>query len=337
MQFPALLISDLHLVDKPDAAYRWTLFEWLHQTIKEEKVKFLYVLGDLTDAKDNHSAELVNRVVNEIDRLTKAFPNLQIVILAGNHDWLKAGHEFFKFLNVIKNVVYINKPTEDPDVHGPLTYYLPYSKNPAKDWEGLDFSHYEFLFMHQTIKGAVSSNGQEMEGENLPKLDAGKVYSGDIHVPQVIGGVEYVGSPYHVHFGDNFKPRCVLLESKRRAVDLHFETISRVTVKVGSLDELYNRRDEFKAGDQVKLRIELSEADKHGWSKTKRQAANWLLEQGCLVHGVELIVVKSTRRRVDGLSGHQPCYSPSEAITRFVEAEALGGDALEIAMEVIEP
>ncbi len=321
-------------MDKPDAAYRWTLFDWLHQTIREEKVKVLYILGDLTDAKDYHSAELVNRIVHEIDRLTKAFPNLQIVILAGNHDWLKAGQEFFKFLNVIKNVTYITRPTEDPDVHGPATFYLPYSKNPAKDWANFDFSHYQFLFMHQTIKGAVSSNGQEMEGENLPKLDAGKVYSGDIHVPQIIGGVEYVGSPYHVHFGDKFKPRCVLLESARRAVDLHFETISRVTVKVSSLSELH--RMTFRPGDQVKLRIELSEEDKHGWSKIKRQGANWLQEQGCIVHGVELIVVKSTRRRVDGLSGSKPAYSPSEAITRFVEAEELGGDALEIAMEVIE-
>lgn len=318
----------------PDAEYRWTLFDWLIETCRSEKVKTLTILGDLTDAKDHHSAELVNRIVFTIDKLTKALPAMRIIILAGNHDWLKAGHEFFKFLSLLKNVTYITAPTEDQDVTGPATFYLPYSKNPAKDWESFDFSHYQFLFMHQTVKGALSSNGQEMEGENLPALNAGKVYSGDIHVPQVIGDVEYVGSPYHVHFGDKFKPRCVLLESERRAVDLHFETISRVTIKVRGIDEL--RRLKFRPGDQVKLRIELSEADKHGWSKIKRQGADWLIEQGCSVHGVELIVVKSSRRRVEGLSGHQPAHSPSEAVTRFVEAEELGGDALDIAMELIE-
>ena len=331
MQFPTLIVSDLHLTDNPGHEYRWGLFPWLHERLKEEKVKTLLILGDMCDQKDHHSAELVNRMAKEMNALRKMVP--RIVILMGNHDFLKAGHMYFKFLEMLPGVEVITKPMEDPDLNGPLTFYLPYSKNPARDWAGFDFSHYAYLFMHQTVKGAISSNGQAMEGEELPALNAGKVYSGDIHVPQIIGSVEYAGSPYHVHFGDKFKPRCILLDHGGKAIDLHFKTISRVTVKVKSLAAL--KRLDFKPLDQVKLRIELSEADKHDWSKIKRDGVAWLKEQGAVVQGVELIVVKSTRRLLTGSNADVLACSPSDTVTRFVELEELGGEALDIALDLI--
>lgn len=288
------------------------------------------ICGDLTDAKDNHSAELVNRVVNAI-RLLKVDA---IKILVGNHDWLKEGQEYFRFLNVLPNVQYINRPTEDPDVKGIPTFYLPYSKNPARDWAGMDFSHYDLLFLHQTVKGAITSNGQEMDGEEMPALNAAKVYSGDIHVPQKCGPVEYIGSPYHVHFGDAFKPRCVLLERGGRAVDLHFETISRVAITVNSIAEL--RRQDLRAGDQVKVTVELAEAERHDWAKIKREALELLKKRGVEVHGLKLMVRKPANQRQERAKRATLALSPAEIVSRFIEAEELGGEALAAALEVIE-
>lgn len=263
-----------------------------------------------------------------------SIPVEDVKILVGNHDWLKQGQEFFRFLNHLPHVQYINKPTEDQDLEGPLTFYLPYSKNPMRDWSGMDFSHYEYLFMHQTMSGSISSNGQAMEGDEMPELNAGKVWSGDIHVPQVIGPVEYCGSPYHVHFGDKFKPRCVLIEKGGRTVDLHFETISRVVVKVSSLREL--KRMTFRAGDQVKLRIELSEAEKHEWSKLRRECVNFLKDAGVVVASVELIVKRSSRRLLEGLSTGRVSHSPADELKRFVMAEELGADALDFGLNILE-
>lgn len=261
-------------------------------------------------------------------------PSLRIVILTGNHDWLKAGQEYFRFLNAFPNVEFITEPTEDRETTGPLAYFLPYSKSPAKDWQNLDFSHYDYLFMHQTVSGSISSNGQIMDGDPLPPLNAGKVYSGDIHVPQVIKGVEYVGSPYHVHFGDEFKPRAVLIERNRNAVDLHFETIRRVTIKVAGLREL--RKLKFRSGDQVKLRVELSEAEAHDWSRIRREAAAILREAEVVIAGIELIVVKVNRRISLRESRKRQALSPADSILRFVETEELGAEALDAAMEIIE-
>jgi DNA repair exonuclease SbcCD nuclease subunit len=337
MRLPALLITDLHLVESPSTEYRWGLFPWLHETIKEEKVKTLCILGDLTDAKDNHSAALTNRVAKEIRALGEL---CRVLVLTGNHDWLKDGQEFFRFLGMLPNVSFITDPWEDEDVEGPSAYFLPYSKNPAKDWAGLDFSHYEHLFMHQTVKGAVSSNGQLMDGEPLPPLNAAKVWSGDIHVPQVIttdlGTVEYVGSPYQVHFGDNFKPRAVLIEKNGNYVDLHFKTVGRRSIRVKSLEELEEVLvDTTRPKDQAKVTIQLAESEKHEWSRIRRAALAMLTEFAIDVHGIALDVQRSSRR-IDNEEAAKPRLNPSDSVFRFVRDEELTGDALDIALEVIE-
>lgn len=330
MQYPALIVTDLHLTDDPSTEYRWGLFPWLNEQIKEHRVRSLLVLGDVTDAKDAHRSALVNRVVSSFSSLRID----DITILAGNHDWLKQGEEFFRFLNLLPNIKFITQPYEDFTKGGPLAYFLPYSKNPYKDWSGMDFSHYDLLFMHQTIKGAVASNGQEMDGEELPDFSGPRVYSGDIHVPQTIGGLTYVGSPYHVHFGDNFKPRAILLDRNGVEHDLHFETIKRVVIKATSLQEL--RRKRLRAGDQVKLRVELSEAEKHQWHRIRREAVEYLEACQVSVHGVELIVAKANKRvEVGGRQG-RALLSPQELITRFVDREELGANILDAALDIME-
>lgn len=331
MRFPVLITTDVHLVESPAAEYRWELFPWINQQIKEHGVKSVRILGDITDAKDNHSAALVNRVVAGI----KSIECDDVKVLAGNHDWLKQGEEFFRFLNHIPGVEFITKPTEE-QAYGKEALnclYLPYSKNPSRDWANFDFSHYDYVFIHQTISGAIASNGEAMDGEPLPDLSAaGRVYSGDIHVPQRIKGVTYIGSPYHVHFGDDFKPRVLLLGRRGDETWLHMPSPRRVVVKVRHLREL--RRVELQPGDQVKLRMVLKEEDKHSWARLKREAVTILEERGVVVHGTELSLDREAARwNPDELAS--TAYTPEELVKRYVETEELGGDAFEIAMEVI--
>lgn len=328
MKLPALITTDLHLTDHPSTAYRFGLFKWINEQIDERGLESVLILGDITDAKDNHPASLVNKITDAICSI-----NADVFMLAGNHDWLLKGQEFFRFLNVIPGINFITAPKEGPDIKVPCMY-LPYSKNPAKEWAGFDFSHYEFLFMHQTIKGAIASNGQAMEGEELPALNAGKVYSGDIHVPQTLNGVTYIGSPYHVHFGDNFTPRVLMLDRQGKEHWLHYPAPKRVVVKASSLEEL--RGVELDLDDQVKLRMCLDDSDKHAWLRIKREAVAHLEGMGVLVHGVELEVKKSTTRVRVGQRPALTQLTPAELITKFVEAEDLDGMTFDAAMDVIE-
>ena len=334
MKLPALLTADLHLTGNPRDEYRWGLFPWLVEVSKDEQARSIVISGDTLDAKDYHSATLLNRVVDAIASLRSGTVE-DVYVLMGNHDYLVGGQPYLKFLNHIPGIRYIWKPTEDHDVEGPPAFFLPHTKTPAADWRGMDFSHYQYLFMHQTIKGAISSTGMALEGEDIPALNAGKVYSGDIHVPQVCGQLEYIGSPYHVHFGDKFEPRCILLDRRARAEDLYFPTTSRVTVKVQSLREL--RRQRFAKGDQVKLRIQLTESERYDWQRIRREAVAWLADQGAQVCGVELLTA-TARRTIASLDvkARARGFSTQEAVERFVLHEEMGADALQLGLDLVE-
>lgn len=334
MKLPALLTADLHLVVDPACAYRWELFPWLRQTIKDERVKTLCILGDMVDRKDNHPAALVNRLCDELQKTIKE-TGVEIIAMPGNHDWLKEGEEFWAFLRHMDGIHYPVTPWEHPDPKGALALFLPFSRDPKREWAELrTLDQYDFVFMHQTINGAIASTGERLKGEDLPDIfdGVGKIYSGDIHVPQIVEGVEYVGSPYHVHFGDNFKPRVVLLETIGRAADLHIPNMPhRVTLTVRSVAKLWDELGALKRGDQVKVRIELRPEERYEWAATRRAAVDMVRDEGMLLHGVELIAIGGDGQRIThNRAVRLARASPEEALERYVEDEELGGDALEI-------
>lgn len=292
----------------------------------------MIITGDLTDRKDYHPAVLTNRIVKEVLTLRAAVD--EVIILMGNHDYLLEGHSYFSFLSSYAGVHFVTKPTEFMLDGGPSAYFLPHTKTPAKTWAGMDFSHYDLLFMHQTVTGSVASNGQVMDGEEMPPLNAGRVFSGDIHVPQKIGPVEYIGSPYHVHFGDRFKPRCLLIDRKLRQHDLHFETISRIAITAQGVDDL--RRLKLRPGDQVKVKVKLAEAEAPEWSARRRAIADYLRRQEVELHGIELEVEKSARvlrRLLPGQASRK--VSAPDAVLGFVERNALGADAADAGLEIL--
>jgi hypothetical protein len=299
----------------------------------------LLFLGDLTDAKDYHSSSLVNGVVAGIQRLRTLVPSIRI--LMGNHDYLRRDHAYFAFLSAIPGVRFITRPWDDmgETSDGPACMFLPHTRTPSKDWATLDLeTHFTYVFMHQTVGGSVASNGMKMEDEGVPEIKGPKVYSGDIHVPQVIKGVEYVGSPYHVHFGDDFKPRCLLLDKRNRPVDLSTVGVfpRRVKVKVETLRQLKQLKDKLERGDHVKLHITLDAADAHDWARIKREAMSWLDGVGAEVHGIGL-EVRASAASIADLSAPKPkWFSDDEVVEQFVRAEDLGADVLEAGLRAMK-
>lgn len=333
MLLPALLTADLHLTASPKDEYRWRLFDYLVDQCRAEQVKTMVILGDLTDSKDYHPSSLTNRIVREISRLSAVVD--RVIILMGNHDYLRAGHAYFEFLSYLPKVEFVAESTDYVLDDGPAAIFLPHTKTPNKDWEGLDLTHYNYAFIHQTVGGAIASNGMAMTDEGVPKIVGPKVYSGDIHVPQVIREVEYVGSPYHVHFGDRFKPRLVLLDRRNRAVDLHFASVERTSIQVAGLRDL--KRLELRPGDQVKLTVNLAPAEKHEWARIKREALKWLEAAEVEVHGINLVVeAANASTKALGASAPRITATDEEVVERFVRNDELGGDALEMGRELLK-
>jgi len=327
-------VSDLHLTSNPRDEYRWGLFDWIGVQCRNEQVKTLCILGDLTDAKDYHSSTLTNRVVSSIAQIAAA--GMRVIVLMGNHDYLRAGHAYFEFLNAYPGVTFVTKPWEDLS-DGAACLWLPHTKTPASDWADLDVTHFNYIFMHQTVSGAVASNGQKMDGEGIPDLSRwGKVYSGDIHVPQVIKDVEYVGSPYPVHFGDKFNARAVLIDSRARAVDLHFDTISKWSLTLPDAGHL--RAYDFRPGDQIKLTVLLHSSAKHEWQRVRREVLEYLKHEQVELHDLSL-KIQPVQGTVAGLAEpHRPGEEPvsdDEAVARFVRGEDLGGDVLDFGLDLM--
>ena len=92
--------GDIHLGAKPDDGYPWSeqrekeiwdSFKELIETIRRENIDLLLIAGDFF-----HRQPLV-RELKEVNYLFSTIPDTQVVIVAGNHDYIKDNSQYRKF------------------------------------------------------------------------------------------------------------------------------------------------------------------------------------------------------------------------------------------------
>jgi hypothetical protein len=291
----ALLISDLHLTALPRDEYRWKLFDWLVSTIPQHHVADLIILGDLTEAKDFHSARLVNRIVDNLLRVFRCNNGLfKIHVLRGNHDGTDPGCAYFRFLGQYPAIEFIETPFETQLGKDETVLYLPHSRNPVEDWKAVSMNRADLILMHATVKGSVAENGIVLDGTPPEVLRLARrgvpIFSGDVHVPQTVGRVQYVGAPYPIRFGDTFKGRAVLLDSERKATSLPIPSIQRRMITAGAAGVSLSTLKTLKLGegDQIKVRVRLTRAEYGDWGKAKKNTLASCEAAGVECHGLEL-------------------------------------------------
>ena len=199
-----LLTADWHLSDNPRDAYRFEFLEQrLPKLIRHYQISRLYLLGDLTEAKNHHSSQLVNRIIDGLLHIQDQ--GAEVFLLRGNHDSdADTDNPFFGFAGYFNDFHYIHQPTHfDGDL------LLPHSRDPARDWRDLDLAGVTMILAHATFTGAVGSNRAPLAGVAPPSSTI-PIVSGDVHVPQKIGNVTYVGAPFSIDFGDDYQPRVLL-------------------------------------------------------------------------------------------------------------------------------
>lgn len=290
----AFATADLHLTDNPLDAYRWRFLDWLERYLRNKPCKLLFILGDLTDKKDRHSGEFINRLVDRLIRLRMEARLERIVILKGNHDYSHPLHPTMGFLNNCNGITFIS------------AHYLLRRSGGCKDVLFLAhqqredaFQHSKFeglglVLMHQSVRGVELSNGASLNTGVRARVFSGvdgPVVSGDIHVPQTIGNVTYTGSPYPVKFGDYFSPRILRLYQERQDGEVLLEShpvpsISRTFLDLRSLDDL--ARYYIAPGDQVKVRYYCGAGGKIEWDNVKEKAEGFVRDHGAEVVSSEL-------------------------------------------------
>lgn len=318
-----LITSDIHMNDKPTDAYRWELFPWLETQAHNLKVSDIIILGDYTDAKDRHSAKLVNKMA---DNLTEMSQNCIVHMLIANHDYIDPEYPFWEFCRYQQNVRVYVEPQQVQLHSGHLALFLPSTKNPQDDWKSFDFNAFSYIFCHQTFTGALSQNGTVLQG--VPKDIFGKtkakIYSGDIHAPGTVGPIEYVGAPYHTDFGCAYIPRVIHIDNSLRAHSLHTPFPRRFTLTISSCRDLDGYTSTVNKDDQVKVRVKLRREDLHEYAELRERARQVCTQYGWQVCGFELDKLASAER--SDLTPTTGYLTAEQRVRQFAEKHELSKD-----------
>ena len=284
-----LISSDTHFSDNSRDTYRFGLFPWFAKQQEIYKVDGTFLLGDICEQKNNHSAELVNSIIDGLKLLKPP-----IFILKGNHDYIREDLPFFKFLNRIKGITFCTEPTLLEEFH---VLMVPHQLNQIALDKALQMAPDNWLvFAHQTMSGAVSETGARLTGLIVPSnCKAKALYSGDVHVPQILNSpnstVVYIGAPYHVRFGDTYRPRILLLDNKH-STDLHYPAPRKLTLTIRDVSEL----KDLDKSDQVKVTLELPRSEAVEWANHKKSIIDYCKAKGVEVYGTELKVEQLRKR-----------------------------------------
>jgi hypothetical protein len=318
----ALLVGDLHLTTQPRDAYRWLVFDQIKQALLKHQPKHLVLLGDLTDEKDRHAAELVNKICDNLVALGQN-SNRYIHIVRGNHDGIDPEWPYFRFLGNLPGVQFYAQPAE---MFGNRdAFVLPHSRDPLVDWKAIDFSCYKTVFAHVTVKGAEAESGVALRSvigaDYFRKRDV-IVYSGDVHVPQKIGPVVYVGAPYPIRFGDKFKPRLVYL-GKAKALSIEVPTIARMMLDLKDASELSPSRRpnlvKVNSGDQAKVRLHLPEDRLGDWLAQRRAIIAHCRKLGLDLVSVEVVREEGARPML--AARYATLKEPQAVLAKYVQQQ----------------
>lgn len=332
----ALFVSDLHLTDRPLDAYRWEIFPQLRDLSNEHGINDLFILGDLTEFKDYHSSRLVNRLVDALYQLRKDSRIAEVFVLKGNHDGLDPALPYFKFLRKLPWCRFYTEP-EWLERGQDSVLLLPHTRNPEEDWEGLELGQASHIFFHGTVTGAVSESGQKLEGLSVDWFKGLRscILGGDIHVPQTVARtIEYIGAPYPIRFGDDFKPRALLLDGEKR-ISLPLENIRKVTVRCNA-QSLGDDFDTLRRGDQVKVLIELRDSELGEFHEIKKAVANAVDLAGAVLCKTQLVKKAESIKPKLGKKVGKTTRTPKEELSAFCAKNTVTPFYQQLAEDLLE-
>lgn len=331
-----LFIGDLHLTDSSKDEYRWSIFNWIKKQQDKYKPEATFLAGDITNAKDRHSATLVNRIVAGLTLLKPP-----VYVTMGNHDYRDPDNPFFKFLNHIDGIYFIIEPVVLKA--GKRIAVLPHVRDQSAfdtmvaSVAGDDDNGHPAAFLcHQTFDGAVAESGVRLSGLSASLIESLRpelgVYAGDVHRPQTQGLVTYIGCPYNVRFGDNFEPRCIYVDKNGTETYPWFDAPRKWSLTVNSPESILGNK-ELVSGDQVKLTIEVTREEVVEWKAIRKEILDACKELMLEVHGCKLEVRTNQRRERIKLKQH---VTKDSTFEQFCKAENLAKEIVKVGKSILD-
>lgn len=325
-----ILTADLHLTDSMNDEYRWQVFEKIAaaRAVSKQPQK-LYILGDMFDRKDRHSSALLNRTVDTLIHLMN--DGFDITILSGNHDkHAHAEKSYWDFLGELrgKGITYITRPVLCSDL-----LLMPFQVDPIATLQKFDMKALEAVFMHQPVTGAVGEHGMKLKIDRSPIFPRHlKVYSGDIHTPQKVGRVEYVGAPHPVNFGDGYKCRLLRLDKEYGITEeIILHPPSKHLFRVHSMAELAAART--RPGDQARVEFHVAADKLEQWAVDREAIGAWATERKVRVASIETIIDAHTSKGVPQAAVFDA--DPTDTLAAFATSEGLEETLVTVGMDLL--
>ena len=325
-----LLWTDPHFTDNPIDEYRWDIFASLAELCFKYEVDEIVCLGDVVDRKDRHTGLLVNRLVQNFTTL-KSVTNTEIKIISGNHEKPVTGPYFWEFFNKI-GIDYLIYPLKFSSI-----WYLPFSANPVEEWKDLDLASASVILMHQTGQGARVEGDRELTSNNLPKFPNIQIFSGDVHRPQEVEGITYIGTPHPVRFSETWNNRVIVIEDDnfKKPISVWLPSIKRAIVDITSSKELDTLS--YKEGDQVRVRYTISGKKLADWPEEQEAIRKWAKSREVYIASLEpKFIGDGVQVETNTEALALELMSPDEIVIKFGKDEKLTADVIEVGRQLLK-
>jgi hypothetical protein len=335
-----LLTCDLHLTDSLVEAYRWDVFKFIKEACKKYNVNHIFILGDTTDRVDRHSGELLNKFARALSNLHDE-TGAQIWITQGNHDRQIKGTPYWEILNKLGTAVqYITEPINFGYQN---VLILPFSTNPLEEWKNFDLATYNAILMHQTVAGSLVEGDYKLEVDSnpMPSLsDKVVAYSGDVHRPQTVGRITYIGAPHPVKYSESWPNRFIIIKDSKWKEPIS-EWIRPVHRDIYDLDRDCDDRVllGLQKGDQIRIRYHLTAKDLTEWPVKEEYWKKWCSKKGIYLASLEAIlsddITTDTDTKEEKASTLE-LLNPEEALKLYASEEKLSEDVINVGLELMK-
>lgn len=327
-----LVTADLHASDQPVNSYRLDFVsKELPKLLQQERIERLIIAGDLTEKKDRHSAWLTHHVVKALHQLARM---AELFIVEGNHDFQDIDYPFFRFVERLDSeyaIHWINRP----HLLDEGLLLLPHTSDYQRDWAKLPSCR--MIVTHNTFQGALSERGGKLRGIPLNALPRNvQVFSGDVHEPQQLGMVCYIGPPYTIYFGDTFAPRVLLMDERGAMRSMPTKAPRK---RLLELDYPWQQKqfDQVRRGDIVKLRITITQKEAPQWHEIRDAARSLTASRGCQVFAVQPILLRSSSKRGQSASQTVLRKNDSELIKDYCSRLKLDRETMTMGLQLATP
>lgn len=194
-------LADVHLGAAPDAGYPWCgrreneiweTFQKVIEDVREKHIQLLLIAGDLFHRQP------LRKELRDVNYLFSTIPKTKVVLIAGNHDYLK-DNSYYKTFQWCDNVICLFGETCDAVylkelnayVYG-LSYYSQEIMKPYYDkLRPLKKDACHILLAHGGDARHIPINRKQLEGAGFDYIALGH-----IHKPQIIrtNAIAYSGS-----------------------------------------------------------------------------------------------------------------------------------------------